>query len=139
MMQTDVMGNIRGGAGVWVFRVLLVAAGAFMVYSWFAPWWSATVAGLPGKDQLVMRPWGGSSDGPGEGQWRYIPVFDALDLWTLHVDLSDRLHVGPCSEPFRGSDNLPWSDQVVACGGSDWTCRPVLHGRCWNCVWSWRT
>ena len=57
-MQTDVMGTTRGGAGVWIFRVVLVAAGAFMVYSWFAPWWSATVAGLPGKDQLVMRPWG---------------------------------------------------------------------------------
>lgn len=58
MMQTDAMGATRGGAGVWIFRVLLVAGAAFMVYSWFAPWWSATVAALPGKDHLVMRPWG---------------------------------------------------------------------------------
>ena len=57
-MQTDVVGTTRGGAGVWIFRVLLVAGAAFMVYSWFSPWWSATVAGLPGKDQLVLRPWG---------------------------------------------------------------------------------
>ena len=57
-MQTDVAGTTRGGAGVWIFRVLLVAGAAFMVYSWFAPWWSATLGGLPGKDQLVMRPWG---------------------------------------------------------------------------------
>ncbi len=58
MMQTDAMGTTRGGAGVWIFRVLLIAAAAFMAYSWFAPWWSATVAALPGKDHLVMRPWG---------------------------------------------------------------------------------
>lgn len=29
-----------------------------MVYSWFAPWWSATVAVIPGENHLVLRPWG---------------------------------------------------------------------------------
>ncbi|WP_238368518.1 hypothetical protein [Mesobacterium pallidum] len=29
-----------------------------MLYSWFTPWWGADIAVLPGKDDLVMRPWG---------------------------------------------------------------------------------
>lgn len=57
-MQTNEAGVAGGGAGVWIFRILLIAGAAFMIYSWFAPWWSATVGGLPGKDHLVMRPWG---------------------------------------------------------------------------------
>lgn len=48
----------RTGAVVWIFRGLLVAGAAFMVYSWFAPWWSATLAVIPGENHLVMRPWG---------------------------------------------------------------------------------
>ncbi len=57
-MRTDEVGIARGGAGVWLFRVLLVAAAALMVYSWFAPWWGATVAVLKGEDHLLLRPWG---------------------------------------------------------------------------------
>jgi hypothetical protein len=48
----------RGGTMVLVYRILLVAGAAFMLYSWFAPWWSATVAVIPGEDHLVLRPWG---------------------------------------------------------------------------------
>lgn len=48
----------RSGMGHLVFRVLVVAGAAFMLYSWFAPWWSATVAVIPGEDHLVLRPWG---------------------------------------------------------------------------------
>lgn len=57
-MQTGEVVTARGGAGVWLFRILLVAAAAFMVYSWFQPWWSATVAVLKGEDHLVLHPWG---------------------------------------------------------------------------------
>ena len=57
-MQTDEMGASRGGTGVMIFRVLLVAGAAFMLYSWFAPWWGATVAVLKGQDHLLLRPWG---------------------------------------------------------------------------------
>ncbi len=57
-MQTDVMATGRGGVGVWIFRVMLVAAAAFMVYSWLSPWWGATVAALKGEDHLLLRPWG---------------------------------------------------------------------------------
>jgi hypothetical protein len=38
--------------------VLVVAAAAYMVYTWFAPWWGAKVAVLPGEDHLVLHPWG---------------------------------------------------------------------------------
>jgi len=58
MAQVDAQVAIRGGSGVWAFRVLLVAAAGFMVYSWFTPWWSADIAVLPGEDHMVMRPWG---------------------------------------------------------------------------------
>ncbi len=58
MTLTDAAGTTRGGAGVWIFRVLVVAGAAFMVYSWFSPWWSADVAVVKGADDLVMHPWG---------------------------------------------------------------------------------
>ena len=58
MAQTDAIGADRGGAGVWIFRALVVAGAAFMVYSWFAPWWGADIAILKGQDHMLMRPWG---------------------------------------------------------------------------------
>jgi hypothetical protein len=63
MAQTDAAsatGATRGGAGVlvWIFRVLLVAGGAFMVYSWFQPWWSGNFVVIPGEPDMVLHPWG---------------------------------------------------------------------------------
>ncbi len=66
MTKTGTAGTIRGGletwihAGikVWIFRALLVAAAAFMAYSWFEPWWIADVAIIKGTDDLVLHPWG---------------------------------------------------------------------------------
>ena len=85
-MQTDKVANGRGGTGVWIFRVLLVAAAAFMVYSWFAPWWSATVAALPGKDHLVMRPWGvevvAQVKASGDASLYSMPRFFTPFMWT---------------------------------------------------------
>ena len=43
---------------VWIFRVLLVAAGAFMVYSWFQPWWSGNFVVIPGDNDMILHPWG---------------------------------------------------------------------------------
>jgi hypothetical protein len=47
-----------GGVGVWIFRILLVAAGAFMLYSWFQPWWSTDIAVIKGDTDMVLHPWG---------------------------------------------------------------------------------
>lgn len=58
MTQKDAAWTFGGGAGAWIFRILLVAAAAFMVYSWFQPWWSADVAVIKGTDDLVLHPWG---------------------------------------------------------------------------------
>eukprot|EP01013_Petalomonas_cantuscygni_P012637 TRINITY_DN26559_c0_g1_i1.p1 TRINITY_DN26559_c0_g1~~TRINITY_DN26559_c0_g1_i1.p1 ORF type:complete len:202 (-),score=12.92 TRINITY_DN26559_c0_g1_i1:106-711(-) len=60
MAQSDTLeaGDNRGGAGGWIFRLLVVAGAAFMLYSWFMPWWGADIAVLPGGDHLLMRPWG---------------------------------------------------------------------------------
>lgn len=58
MVQTEIQSASRGNTGAWIFRVLVVAGAAFMVYTWFAPWWSASVAVLPGDGHLVLHPWG---------------------------------------------------------------------------------
>lgn len=85
-MQTDEFGTTRSGSGVWIFRVLLVAGAAFMVYSWFAPWWSATIAALPGKDHLVMRPWGvqvvAQVKASGDQSLYSMPWIFAPFMWT---------------------------------------------------------
>ena len=85
-MQTDVVATTRGGAGVWVFRVLIVVGAAFMVYSWFAPWWSASIAALPGKDHLVMRPWGvqvvAQVKASGDQSLYSMPWIFAPFMWT---------------------------------------------------------
>ena len=58
MADTTMQGTAQSGAGVWIFRVLLIAGAAFMVYSWYTPWWGASIAVLPGDDHMLMRPWG---------------------------------------------------------------------------------
>ena len=63
MAQTDAASTTSttgGGAGVlvWIFRVLLVAGAAFMLYSWFQPWWSGNFAVIPGEPDMVLHPWG---------------------------------------------------------------------------------
>jgi len=86
MTQTDAVGTLRAGAGGWIFRALLIAGAAFMVYSWFSPWWSAKVAVIPGDDHLVLRPWGmevaaevrANAD---ESLWS-MPWFFAPFMWT---------------------------------------------------------
>lgn len=61
MVQTDVASTTsttRGDVGAWIFRVLLVAGAAFMIYSWFQPWWSTDIAVIKGDADMVLRPWG---------------------------------------------------------------------------------
>ena len=85
-MQTDLGESAHRGSGVWIFRVLLVAGAAFMVYSWFAPWRSATIAALPGKDHLVMRPWGvqvvAQVKASGDQSLYSMPWIFAPFMWT---------------------------------------------------------
>lgn len=59
-MATDTMSSTRSGVGVmtWIFRALLVAGAAFMVYTWFQPWWSADIAVIKGPNDMVLHPWG---------------------------------------------------------------------------------
>ena len=63
MAQTDMASTTStagGGAGIltWIFRVLVVAGAAFMLYSWFQPWWSGDFAVIPGSPDMVLHPWG---------------------------------------------------------------------------------
>ncbi|MFC1875122.1 hypothetical protein ACFLY3_03105 [Chloroflexota bacterium] len=43
-------------ARVWLFRFLLLAAGAFFVWTWFQPWWESVIREAPFWIQI--RPWG---------------------------------------------------------------------------------
>lgn len=86
MAQSDAQVTSRGGAGVWVFRVLLIAAAGFMLYSWFTPWWGADIAVLPGEDHILMRPWGVEVVGQvranaDEDLWS-MPWFFEPFMWT---------------------------------------------------------
>jgi hypothetical protein len=58
MTQTEPALSFGGGTGTWIFRVLLVAATAVMVYSWFQPWWVADIAVIQGTEDMVLHPWG---------------------------------------------------------------------------------
>jgi hypothetical protein len=58
MTQAQPIFDFGGGAGTWIFRILLAAAAAFMVYTWFQPWWIADIAVIQGTDDLVLHPWG---------------------------------------------------------------------------------
>lgn len=51
------MGNGR----VWLFRGLVVVAAAFLVVTWFMPWWRADCAELS-ANAVVIRPWGLEED-----------------------------------------------------------------------------
>ena len=86
MTQTRPVFDFGGGAGAWIFRVLLVAATAFMVYSWFQPWWSADVAVIQGTDDLVLHPWGVEAVGQvrmGADPALYqMPPFFTPFVWT---------------------------------------------------------
>lgn len=44
------------GARTWLFRVLIVAAGALMFVSWIMPWWRAVIIQL--DRWVAIRPWG---------------------------------------------------------------------------------
>ncbi|MEQ1899170.1 MAG: hypothetical protein ABL866_00400 [Devosia sp.] len=60
MAQAEMASTTRSGTGigVWIFRVLLVAGAAFMVYSWFQPWWSTDIAVIKGEADMILHPWG---------------------------------------------------------------------------------
>lgn len=47
------MGSIR----TWIFRVLVLAAGAVWLYAWLSPWWTVQILQL-GKEVATIRPWG---------------------------------------------------------------------------------
>lgn len=64
MANTEAVWTVGGGALTWVLRLLLVAASALMVYSWFQPWWIADIAAIRGTDDLVLHPWGIDAVGP---------------------------------------------------------------------------
>lgn len=86
MTQTEPRFDFGGGAGAWIFRVLLVAAAAFMVYSWFQPWWVADIAVIKGTDDLVLHPWGVDAVGEvrmGADPAMYeMPAFFGPFVWT---------------------------------------------------------
>ncbi|GKY88289.1 hypothetical protein [Sinisalibacter aestuarii] len=58
MTQAETQQVARSGTLVWIFRILVIAAGAYMAYSWFQPWWIADMAVIKGDNDIVLHPWG---------------------------------------------------------------------------------
>lgn len=114
-MATDTMSSTRGGVGAmaWIFRVLLVAAAAFMVYSWFQPWWSADVAVVKGEFDMVLRPWGieavAQVRANADTAQFEMPAFFAPFMWVYlslcmlalaaSLFLNRRISIGPINVP----------------------------------------
>jgi hypothetical protein len=55
------MGNSR----VWIFRFLLLAVTGLLVYSWFQPWWQASIE-MVADDAAVIHPWGLETNMPAD-------------------------------------------------------------------------
>ena len=62
----------------WLFRVLVLASGGLLLYSWFMPWWSAYIRELVGKEHMVIRPWGLEVDKSALGE--YLELVTGYDL-----------------------------------------------------------
>ncbi len=102
-----------GGAGAWIFRILLVAAAAFMVYSWFSPWWVADIAVIQGEQDMLLHPWGIEAVGQvrmaSDPALYEMPAFFGPFVWTYFglamlallasLFLNVRLSLGPIKVP----------------------------------------
>jgi len=75
------MTNVR----VWIFRLLLLAVIGLLVYSWFQPWWQASIETI-GDDAAVIRPWVLETNMPPEVMAFVIgsqmPSWFAPVMWT---------------------------------------------------------
>jgi hypothetical protein len=58
MKSTDTKAS---SSGVWVFRILVLAAAGVMVVSWLLPWWNVDIE-MFGNDMVQIRPWGLTMD-----------------------------------------------------------------------------
>ncbi len=83
---------------VWIFRVLVLASGGLLLYSWLMPWWSFRIYEL-WTDVAVIRPWGIEIDAPrdylyliagsdmpgwfGPVMWTYLGIVIAALLFSL--------------------------------------------------------
>jgi hypothetical protein len=48
----------RRGARFWLYGILVLAGAGLMLASWYSPWWGAQISDLPGRDHMLLRPWG---------------------------------------------------------------------------------
>jgi hypothetical protein len=117
MTKTYPVLNFGGGTGAWIFRVLLVAATALMVYSWFQPWWIADIATIRGTDDLVLHPWGIDAVGPvrmaSDPALYEMPGFFEPFVWTyfslamlallVSLFINMKLKLGPIRLPLAAT------------------------------------
>jgi hypothetical protein len=54
MESTDTKAS---STGVWLFRILVLAAAGVMLVSWLLPWWNVDIE-MFGNDMVQIRPWG---------------------------------------------------------------------------------
>ena len=66
---------------VCLFRSLIIVAIGLMLLSWFMPWWTCDILGLPLFNAVTIHPWGLSNI---LGEW-IDWIVDALPPWWLSV------------------------------------------------------
>ena len=74
------MFNIGGGIRGWVFRVLVLAAGGLLLYTWFLPWWQAYIEELK-EIAIIIRPWAFDKFVPPDMVYLIAGVEDAMPAW----------------------------------------------------------
>jgi hypothetical protein len=77
-----------GNARIWIFRLLLLAGVGLLLFSWFQPWWSATIETI-GENAAVIRPWTLELNMPEEVlafvKNADMPAFFAPLMWTYLI------------------------------------------------------
>lgn len=84
--RTDIMDEKSTNTGIWLFRILVIAAVGVMLVSWLLPWWSVDIE-MFGNDMVQIRPWGLVLD-ERMGDFKVLmkgadmPVWFAPFMWT---------------------------------------------------------
>lgn len=87
MTAEQTTNTILIGLRLWLFRGMVLAGAGFMLFSWYSPWWGASISDLLGRDHMLMRPWGveviASEIRVYSNQALYsMPAFFAPLMWT---------------------------------------------------------
>jgi hypothetical protein len=73
---------------LWIFRILVLAATALVLVSWFMPWWSLDVEAISIKNAVVIHPWALDNNLGGYAYYLDVdmmPAFFEPFMWVVLV------------------------------------------------------